>query len=242
MDTEYPHGMNILFQGGQQRHTYNGLPNFQSQFQEPSQPGAPTLPPIQSQRPAFNQSPNSFELLPRRQQPPYSSSNLAFAPYASHGLSQVPYNHGISQYQNNSPMFTQPHALSMGQEYAPVGTQGSLPNLRPMPTNESHPGHGLSMSSYGQPPTQGITASNQEHEMQHRTHVVGSQGRRGILPSDEGRPAAVSSGGSSTAKTAVIPLKDSDGKYPCPHCQKTYLHAKHLKRHLLRRMSTGELP
>ncbi|PWI64458.1 hypothetical protein PCL_10436 [Purpureocillium lilacinum] len=33
---------------------------------------------------------------------------------------------------------------------------------------------------------------------------------------------------------------DSDGKFPCPHCTKTYLHAKHLKRHLLRH--TGDRP
>ncbi|EGD98513.1 hypothetical protein TESG_05885, partial [Trichophyton tonsurans CBS 112818] len=37
-----------------------------------------------------------------------------------------------------------------------------------------------------------------------------------------------------------IPAKDADGKFPCPHCNKTYLHAKHLKRHLLRH--TGDRP
>lgn len=67
------------------------------------------------------------------------------------------------------------------------------------------------------------------------THVVGSQGRRGILPSAPGRPQVTATGPGST-KNAVIPAKDADGKFPCPHCTKTYLHAKHLKRHLLRRM------
>ncbi|KAI7520336.1 hypothetical protein KC317_g22415, partial [Hortaea werneckii] len=38
----------------------------------------------------------------------------------------------------------------------------------------------------------------------------------------------------------MIPQKDADGKYPCPHCNKTYLHAKHLRRHLLRH--TGDRP
>ena len=38
----------------------------------------------------------------------------------------------------------------------------------------------------------------------------------------------------------MIPQKDDDGKFPCPHCNKTYLHAKHLKRHLLRH--TGDRP
>ena len=226
----------MLFQGGHQRHAYNGLPNFQSQFQEPSQPGAPTLPPIQSQRPAFNQSPNSFEQMHRRQQPPSYTNSSGFSPYPAQVYPQTQYNHGNLQYPPNPSMFTQQHALSMGPEYAPVVTQGSLPNLRPMPPNESHPGHGMPVSSFGHPPALSMSGSSQDHEMQHRTHVVGSQGRRGILPSDEGRPAAVSNGGSSSVKAAAIPLKDAEGKYPCPHCQKTYLHAKHLKRHLLRRM------
>ncbi|KAK1519287.1 hypothetical protein CABS01_16607 [Colletotrichum abscissum] len=71
------------------------------------------------------------------------------------------------------------------------------------------------------------------------THVVGSQGRRGILPSAPGRPAATPAGAGKT-KSTVIPVKDADGKFPCPHCTKTYLHAKHLKRHLLRH--TGDRP
>ncbi|KAF3906328.1 hypothetical protein ABW20_dc0103682 [Dactylellina cionopaga] len=36
------------------------------------------------------------------------------------------------------------------------------------------------------------------------------------------------------------PTKDANGKFPCPYCNKTYLHAKHLKRHLLRH--TGDRP
>ena len=67
------------------------------------------------------------------------------------------------------------------------------------------------------------------------THVVGSQGRRGILPSAAGRPSAIPGANPSGQKAAPTPAKDADGKYPCPHCTKTYLHAKHLKRHLLRR-------
>ncbi|EFW15945.1 C2H2 transcription factor [Coccidioides posadasii str. Silveira] len=71
-----------------------------------------------------------------------------------------------------------------------------------------------------------------------RTQVVGTQGRRGILPSVPGR-AAVTNGVNGT-KGTTIPAKDADGKFPCPHCNKTYLHAKHLKRHLLRH--TGDRP
>ncbi|KAJ5133397.1 hypothetical protein N7526_004762, partial [Penicillium atrosanguineum] len=73
-----------------------------------------------------------------------------------------------------------------------------------------------------------------------RTQVVGSQGRRGILPSVPGRATPVTNGVNGTAKSTTIPAKDADGKFPCPHCNKTYLHAKHLKRHLLRH--TGDRP
>lgn len=69
------------------------------------------------------------------------------------------------------------------------------------------------------------------------THVVGSQGRRGILPSSAGRPVAVPGANTNGQKAAPTPAKDAEGKYPCPYCNKNYLHAKHLKRHLLRRES-----
>lgn len=75
-----------------------------------------------------------------------------------------------------------------------------------------------------------------------RTQVVGSQGRRGILPSVPGRTTPVTNGVNGSAKNTTIPAKDAEGKFPCPHCNKTYLHAKHLKRHLLRRKSPAFLP
>jgi hypothetical protein len=64
------------------------------------------------------------------------------------------------------------------------------------------------------------------------THVVGQQGRRGILPSAPGRKAAV------PGKLLQNMTKDSDGKYQCRYCNNKYLHAKHLKRHHLRREFT----
>ncbi|KAL6717250.1 hypothetical protein ACLMJK_005165 [Lecanora helva] len=63
-------------------------------------------------------------------------------------------------------------------------------------------------------------------------HVVGAQGRRGPLPSSAGRPPI--SLNQTDLDSSQIPLKDANGKYPCPHCEKSYLHAKHLKRHFLR--------
>jgi hypothetical protein len=62
-------------------------------------------------------------------------------------------------------------------------------------------------------------------------HVVGQQGRRGVLPTHPGRPQP------TAGRQPINPQKNADGKYDCPHCNKTYLHLKHLKRHLLRRKS-----
>ncbi|KAH7149995.1 fungal-specific transcription factor domain-containing protein [Dactylonectria estremocensis] len=118
---------------------------------------------------------------------------------------------------------------------APVGGRGP-PVLRPMPPGGIMSQPGVS-SPYG--PGMMQQSSVLQHEGEQPTHVVGSQGRRGILPSAPGRPAAPAAGTGGT-KNTVIPVKDADGKFPCPHCTKTYLHAKHLKRHLLRH--TGDRP
>lgn len=64
----------------------------------------------------------------------------------------------------------------------------------------------------------------------HVPHVADSRGRRGILPSSPGYPIA----DSSAAKEAFVPVKNADGRFPCNYCNKSYTHAKHLKRHLLR--------
>ncbi|KAG0131100.1 putative Zinc finger, C2H2 type transcription factor [Tuber indicum] len=55
-----------------------------------------------------------------------------------------------------------------------------------------------------------------------------------------GRVSGGHTGITPGATSQITPVKDQDGKFPCPHCPKTYLHAKHLKRHLLRH--TGDRP
>ena len=91
---------------------------------------------------------------------------------------------------------------------------------------------GPTMPSLSRNPTLAQLAAPQDAEP---TQVVGSQGRRGILPSADGRPIAVEDGGGSKAANAGLKKDPNDGKWPCEHCNKRYLHAKHLKRHLLRR-------
>lgn len=126
-------------------------------------------------------------------------------------------------------------APSHPQPIAPAPAGGRVPpNLRPMPPGGVMPQPGV-QSPYGPAGLMQQPLPDGDQP----THVVGSQGRRGILPSAPGRPAAPQAG-TAAAKNTVIPVKDADGKFPCPHCTKTYLHAKHLKRHLLRH--TGDRP
>ena len=74
-------------------------------------------------------------------------------------------------------------------------------------------------------------ASNQQPQPD---HVVGSQGRRGVLPNDPDFPP-VDYISQLLARTAQMPEAGEDGKYPCRHCRRSYLHGKHLKRHMMRR-------
>ncbi|KAG9230787.1 fungal-specific transcription factor domain-containing protein [Amylocarpus encephaloides] len=149
------------------------------------------------------------------------------------------------QYRTSDPIMSQSSstAMSQPQNIAPAPAQHRMPQqLRPMPPNgmqqhqqQHHHQQQQHMQAMQSPYGPGMMMQ----EMEPPTHVVGSQGRRGILPSAPGRPPPVAAGTGST-KNAMIPAKDADGKFPCPHCTKTYLHAKHLKRHLLRH--TGDRP
>ena len=118
---------------------------------------------------------------------------------------------------------------------------GRLPSLQPFQFTGINQANTALNGQSLRPSSMSIPTLEQTRNI-HPAHVVGSQGRRGILPSAEGRPSAVSHAEAGTSDQAVvnnknanIPTKDADGKFPCLHCNKTYLHAKHLKRHLLRR-------
>jgi hypothetical protein len=144
------------------------------------------------------------------------------------------YQQQAQQYRASASMMPQSSAaMSHPQPIAPAPAQNRMPQaLRPMPPHGLQHMQSALPSSYGQPNM--LSQPNMLDNMEQPTHVVGSQGRRGILPSAPGRPAVTATGTGST-KNTMIPAKDADGKFPCPHCTKTYLHAKHLKRHLLRR-------
>ncbi|KAL5890034.1 hypothetical protein ACKVWC_005253 [Pyricularia oryzae] len=169
--------------------------------------------------------------------PPPGQQNVARAPYP--GMMPAPqYQQPHPGYPTTTSMMTQAStAMAHPQPIAPAPPGGRAPPvLRPMPAGGMVPQGGMS-SPYAQSPLMPQPQMMQQ-EGDAPTHVVGSQGRRGILPSAPGRPQAPVAG--SQAAKNQIPQKDADGKFPCPHCNKTYLHAKHLKRHLLRH--TGDRP
>ncbi|OAA54818.1 Transcription factor [Niveomyces insectorum RCEF 264] len=169
------------------------------------------------------------------------SANMATYPpppttNGGRGTYQMMPNNAYQQHQGytatSSAMLPQTTtSMAHPQPIAPAPAPGSRgpPVLRPMPAG------GVMQPGMSSPFGHSLILPVPETEQP--THVVGSQGRRGILPSAPGRPAPPAAG---TVTKSQIPQKDADGKFPCPHCTKTYLHAKHLKRHLLRH--TGDRP
>lgn len=222
-------------------HQQSAPPSRRQSHGAPQQhlPAAHTLPPLTS----GNHAASAFgsDTYPTRTQPLQSSLMTAPQdqisqqnPYSAYAPTANPFYNGqsanFSQPSPNQQLHQQPRTSSVNglsqSIYTSAPTHARLPDLLPMPLREN-----------GKPPlTLGTHMSHLDAtEEPQPTHVVGSQGRRGILPSDEGRPAAVPGANPSGQKAAPTPPKDAEGKYPCPHCTKTYLHAKHLKRHLLRR-------
>jgi len=214
----------------------------------PHYAGGTHLPPISSgypppsHLPATNQSnmyqPPYRDNIPRYSQNPSPAATpdnrygQQMAPQSSMGA--MPQNSMLPQPQGQPPQPQQPYTTQPGvrpssypQPLAPApprssmdpyGNYGQPAGDRPWTGAEQMPGM---TTDIGRDPT--------------RTHVVGSQGRRGILPSAPGRPPVMQNGLNGSPKGNTIPQKDADGKFPCPNCTKTYLHAKHLKRHMLRR-------
>ncbi|CAJ2513802.1 Uu.00g019210.m01.CDS01 [Anthostomella pinea] len=206
-----------------------------------------TLPPLHQNHTAMQSLYGSHPHTPRTpsaSSTPQPQNNMSQypPPNAGHGrgyngMMQNQYQNPQPGYPTSSSMMPQSSvAASHPQPIAPAPAASRPPVLRPMPAGGVMPQSGLPSPYGGSPmmPHQQSLLQDQEQP----THVVGSQGRRGILPSAPGRPAAPT--GTGASKNTVIPQKDADGKFPCPHCTKTYLHAKHLKRHLLRH--TGDRP
>lgn len=156
-----------------------------------------------------------------------------------------------SSLQQSSPTTPQaPHhgylhhpALPSSPSQALLSTPRQPPvPLRPMPSSSGNLELVHSQShSQSNSPEQSPSGSRSDRQGRLGSH--GGVGRRIILAS-----GSAASGGLSVSNGLINTgaagqchaTKDSSGKFPCLHCQKTYLHLKHLKRHLLRH--TGDRP
>ncbi|KAK4995873.1 hypothetical protein LTR66_004412, partial [Elasticomyces elasticus] len=254
MEHHFPSNLLPYNGNGHQQHQLTPLSHLSNEhhYSQNSAGEHHTLPPLQPQN------------APSAQYPPtYSYAGL---PQTSHTLhtpatASMPSNH-TSAFSNTAPppntrsmqppsayTLASPFAMtqsmmppastatSTAMQYPSAAAQGRLPELRPTPQGEL--GQDM-LPSFNSSPA---VLSSQPHYLQNQKfstqHVVGPQGRRGILPSAPGR-VTPSTATCSTPAKSMMPQKDAEGKFPCPHCNKTYLHAKHLKRHLLRH--TGDRP
>ena len=220
-------------------HLNNGLPHYSTSQSTSAE--STTLPPISGmqipyqnvygQAPSLPHTPHT----PHTQLPSVSSAsqNSNAYPQLSHPgpprtlqpqpsqQQQPPPPPPASSYTTQSILSPSSASLTAPQSY-PFGAVASrATDLLPRPPD------GIPLPQYPQQLASQPNALPKQTESE-PTHVVGQQGRRGILPSAPGRPAP-------TTGKPVIPIKDANGKFPCPNCTKTYLHAKHLKRHMLRR-------
>lgn len=219
--------------------------NLSAQGHQQDSPNHPTLPPLQGQNAGYQFGNMSYPHPGSQPQTPLTAHTPTTSSMSGNNAAAYSHHMSPSQPQPGSMLppssFNHPYGMSQSMSYpSSTGTSlpsssapANLPNLRPMPPGGvGGPQNGLpSLSNNGQLGQQASFMQNEEAP----THVVGSQGRRGILPSAPGRPNPPAQGNAQSTKS-MIPQRDEQGKFPCPHCNKTYLHAKHLKRHLLRRM------
>ncbi|KAL7272224.1 hypothetical protein RUND412_004980 [Rhizina undulata] len=193
---------------------------------------------------------------------PSASSMQQYHPLAPH---PPPQSHPPTQLQQQShpqaPAGPSQQSLQSLPPPQPLPQQHVQQRITPIPLRPMPPPSSVPPNQQGQSPQMGIV-SNQMARNAGVAQQTGIGGGRRVLPSggisgptstgigpvnNSGGIINASSGRSSAntgitpgATSQITPVKDQDGKFPCPHCPKTYLHAKHLKRHLLRH--TGDRP
>lgn len=229
--------------------SYAPLPSIAPQQLQQHNPNLPshTLPPLQAQHTSMSMhamyQPMSAPHTPTTSTPstPGPANNGSFqqmnsqsGPRGYHPAGS--YQQPMHSYNNSSSSMMPQASTAMSHPQAIAPAPAPSRPLVPLRPNNAAPLHNQHIMNSHMHGSLGHQYGGQQQEEVPPTHVVGSQGRRGILPSAPGHPTVGATVGGST-KHAPIPAKDADGKFPCPHCTKTYLHAKHLKRHLLRRKS-----
>lgn len=248
MDNPYVNGNAALYHPDH-RPTHSPPPHPHTSYPPTAPPDPYTLPPIQHPGAASGYSHDLFGQSSRPPQPSYAVNASSFILPPAHGHQRYasttpagyppagpPYAHNPSYYAQPAPS-----VLSYDQIGSTLPTPTRLPDLRPMPPT------GLMQTStlpapYHAPEAFTMPDAGGDRHESAPTHVVASHPRRGMLLGAAGRPAAEATDGPVTAKSIAPPAKDADGKFACPSCNKTYLHAKHLKRHLLRRKSSADDP
>lgn len=197
---------------------YQPMPGQQYNTSQAQQ--VPTLPPIQGQANSQYYSPHHSQHSSGTGTPTGRTPSTS-AP--STGSSIPPLQHSLRPLQPTPAQYIMP-----GSQYGASHTSAAhISGQHPLPMAQGL--HGINFNSL-QTPYHGAMLSHAQQTEPDPVHVVGQQGRRGVLPTHPGRPPP--------SKQPPLPTKNADNKYECPHCTKTYLHLKHLKRHLLRRMSS----
>ena len=235
-------------------------PNMTSAYTMPYQ--TTHLPPIQSYAP--NMPPHNQNYMPQQYRPELTRYQSAPGPspgpdrFNSHmgqhpmgGLPPAPMLPQPTSQAPQQPPFSAPQSAhsayasqqpQSGPRIAPaLAPAPPRPNLDPLATNFNQPPDRPGMwPGADQMPPMGPDGGMGNMGRDPNVHrVVGSQGRRGILPSAPGGAPVMPNGMNGSPRPNAMPVKDADGKFPCPNCNKTYLHAKHLKRHMLRRESSS---
>ncbi|KAL8710630.1 MAG: hypothetical protein Q9220_004854 [cf. Caloplaca sp. 1 TL-2023] len=220
-----------------------------------------TLPPISSHDYNFTyptETPTQRAQSSALQHP--SAAFPIYAPTANaqyHTQTYPPVSRSIQSPDNYNPQSWLPQTTTPQayQPYHASASQQAPTSLLPMPNGNTNqqasyfqqsntaPGNSQyesqrqhQPSSQNQSPQPGTL---QDQQQQQPTHVVGSQGRRGILPSVSGRPTAVVNGTSPSQKASSTPVKDAEGKFPytgvrpysCGLCEDTFSRSDILKRH-----------
>jgi hypothetical protein len=215
-------------------HPSNSVQALSQQFSS-NNPNNHTLPPLNNASqfpPIYGQGTGGGSHAPISQYAAASSgSNSSIPPITSHPplrpIQPSTYNVNSSGFSSAPQNAFAPTASHAGQApIAPAPVANGMHDMRPSTQNnlslpQLYPAQALPQHLLA---PQMVSPSDQEP-----VHVVGQQGRRGVLPTVPGRPTP------TAGKSAPMPTKNADNKFECPHCNKTYLHLKHLKRHLLRR-------
>lgn len=173
---------------------------------------------------------------------PNSSSGYGSLGGGHHHQQQQPQNGGMSngsggQYSQQVPGVSLPqinansyggavdYRQQNGMPSYPYPSQHQMPQQQQQPPPQSQPQQQMPLPS----------AQDARRELP----VVGSQARRDILPTSAGTAPAQGPPTDAAAVRGGAPVnRNSENKYPCSYCNKTYLHLKHLKRHHLRRKSS----